>query len=392
MTTSPARIDELKRQLAQLDGLIAAGTLTGDTARSERERLEREILGAVLGRRADATEANAPAAPRPSRGLIAVIAAFVLLFGAAGYAWRGNPEGWRAGPGDGQRPPDPAQIEAMVTKLADRMKSRPDDVDGWNMLARSYSALGRYADALPAYKHVLDLRSDDAQAMADYADALAMAHDRNLEGEPESYVMKALKADPKNVKALALAGTIAFNRAQYPQAVDYLQRAVQASDPASDFVRELQAALDEARKRAGMPALPPAAGAAAPAGAVAAAAAPAEAASAAISGELSLSPALKAQAAPDDTVFVFARAVQGPKMPLAILRLQVKDLPAKFRLDDSLSMSPAARLSSAAEVIVGARVSKTGNAMPQPGDLQALSAPVKVGTSGVQLEISDTVR
>ena len=91
-------------------------------------------------------------------------------------------------------------------------------------------------------------------------------------------------------------------------------------------------------------------------------------------------------------MFVFARAVQGPKMPLAILRLQVKDLPARFRLDDSLSMSPAARLSSAAEVIVGARVSKTGNAMPQPGDLQVLSAPVKVGTSGLQLEINDTVR
>ncbi len=391
MTNSPARIDELKRQLAQLDGLIASGTLTGDAARSERERLEREILGEVLGRRAEAAapSASSVTAPRPSRGLVAAIVAFVLLFGAAGYAWRGNPDGWHAGPGDGQRAPDPAQIEAMVTKLADRMKGRPDDVDGWSMLARSYSALGRYADALPAYKHVLDLRPDDAQAMADYADALAMANNRNLEGEPETYVMKALKVDPKNVKALALAGTIAFNRAQYPQAVSYLERAVQASDPASDFVRELQAALDEARKRAGMPALPPTAGATAPG---AAAATPADAASAAISGELSLSPALKAQAAPDDTVFVFARAVQGPKMPLAILRLQVKDLPAKFRLDDSLAMSPAARLSSAAEVIVGARVSKTGNAMPQPGDLQVLSAPVKVGTSGLRLEINDTVR
>lgn len=111
-----------------------------------------------------------------------------------------------------------------------------------------------------------------------------------------------------------------------------------------------------------------------------------------VSGTVRLAPSLKDRVAPDDTLFVFARAADdggGPRMPLAILRRQAKDLPLQFTLDDSLSMSPAARLSGATRVVVGARVSRSGNAMPQPGDLQALSVPVAVGTTGLQIEIGE---
>jgi cytochrome c-type biogenesis protein CcmH len=98
------------------------------------------------------------------------------------------------------------------------------------------------------------------------------------------------------------------------------------------------------------------------------------------------------QAKPEDTVFVFARPAEGARMPLAILRKQVKDLPLQFTLDDSMAMSPANALSGASKVVVGARVSKSGNAMPQPGDLSGQSAPVSVGASGLQIEIREAVK
>jgi cytochrome c-type biogenesis protein CcmH len=90
-------------------------------------------------------------------------------------------------------------------------------------------------------------------------------------------------------------------------------------------------------------------------------------------------------------VFIFARATEGPRMPLAILRKQVKDLPLSFTLDDSMAMTPAAKLSSAQRVVVGARVSARGDATPQPGDLQGFSAPVAPGASGLKIQISDVV-
>ena len=115
------------------------------------------------------------------------------------------------------------------------------------------------------------------------------------------------------------------------------------------------------------------------------------AAGASLDGTVSLSGALVGKAAPTDTVFVFARAAEGPRMPLAIMRFQVKDLPARFHLDDSLAMSPAMTLSKFPEVVVGARVSKSANATPQSGDLQGISPIVKVGAMGVAIVIDQVV-
>jgi cytochrome c-type biogenesis protein CcmH len=110
-----------------------------------------------------------------------------------------------------------------------------------------------------------------------------------------------------------------------------------------------------------------------------------------VSGTVSLAPALAAQAAPGDTVFIFARAVEGPRMPLAILRKQVKDLPITFTLDDGMAMAPQMKLSNFQRVIVGARISKTGNAMAQPDDMQGLSAPIAVGSTGLKIIIGEKV-
>jgi cytochrome c-type biogenesis protein CcmH len=421
MQTNPAPLAKLKQQIAQLDALIAEGVLTGEAARKSRDDLERQVLAAVLGgNNAPAPSGNPAAsarsdaapvqrdisAPRPSRRLVLTTAMFVLAFGFAGYAWLGNREGWNVAPGSAPSAPSAdasegaaphstqtEQIEAMIARLAARLKDKPDDADGWTMLARSYTAQGKHADALPAFKRAMELRPGDAQAIADYADGLAVVNNRSLEGEPAVLIDKAVKLDPKNVKALSLAGTVAFTKSDFKGAVGYWERAIAGSDPTSDFTRQLQGAMNEARERAGMPALAAAVSDSAPAPAATPTQAPTAAAGTAeISGHVSLDPKLKGQVGPDDTVFVFARAPSGSKMPLAIIRKKVSDLPLDFRLDESMAMSPAATLATVPQVVVGARVSKSGTAMPGPGDLQVLSAPVAVGTKGIKLEINEAVR
>ena len=400
------RLDELKDQLRQLNEMIRVGELQGDAARKARDTLEAEVLAAVLRR--DAVSAPLAVTARPSRRLIAGLVAFVLVVGGAGYAWLGNREGLLVSPGL-QAPVDSSgashelgagQIEMMAEQLAGRLKEHPDDARGWSMLGRTYGVLGRFPQAKEAYQHVIDLRPQDAQAYADYADASAMANGGKLEGEPEKMIERALHLDPDNAKALSLAGTLALRRGDAALAASRWERALRGVEPASDMANQIQAALNEARQRSGPASLaassaPSQAGAADPrtsTSGIATAAGDAAARAPSVKVHVSVSTALRARAAPDDTVFVYARAVQGPKAPLAIQRLRVRDLPLIVTLDDAASMSPALRLSTATEVVIGARISKTGAALAQPGDLQGLSPAVAVGAHDVRVEISDVVK
>lgn len=373
------RIDDLKRQIRQLDELASAGTLPADQAAASRAALEKELLALVMQAEA------APAAPRASRKLLWGMAAFVVVVAAAGYARYGTPSAVKGVPvasseGQGGHGNAMAQIEGMVAQLEQRLKDQPNDAEGWSMLGRSYSAMGRYADSVNAFQRVIEMKPQEAQAYADLADAKAMAAGRNLAGEPAALIAKALQLDPKNLKALALAGTIAFDSNDFAKAAMLWEAAVAVAEPGSELARNLQGGVEEARSRAGQ-----GAGAASPAPSAGAAAAT-------VAGEVQLAAALKGRVSPEDTVFVFARAAEGPKVPLAILRKQVKDLPIRFTLDDSSAMSPATRLSSAQRVIVGARISKSGNATPQPGDLQGFSQPVAVGANGLKIEIGEEVK
>ena len=320
-----------------------------------------------------------------SKGLLATLAAFTLVISAAGYAWIGTPQALNA---ELRAPPPPvtvAQVETMVQGLAQRLKERPDDADGWVMLGRSYAALDRHPEAVPAFQRALALRPRDAGLMADYADALAMASGGSLAGEPSRVIDQALAIEPAHPKLLALAGTAAFSRNDFAGALRHWEKLAQLA-PDSEYMAQLQSGIDAARQRL--------AGPAAAQAAVPKAQSVANTAASGVSGEVRLAPALAAKAAPEDTVFIFARAAEGPRMPLAILRKQVKDLPVRFTLDDSLAMSPAAKLSSAARVVVGARISKSGDAMPRAGDLQGLSAPLvpgSPGASGLKIEINQSV-
>lgn len=317
--------------------------------------------------------------------------AATLVVALCGYLWTGRPDALDGSPrlqaegsaaqGGTESQPSPEQIAEMVQRLADRLKDRPEDVEGWTMLARSYLVLGRVEEAAQASERVLKLKPNDAQALADHADVLAMRSGRVLEGEPLKLIERALKLDPDNVKALALAGAAAFDRGDGKEAARLWDRVALLGPPGSPLVEQAREGAAEARKMAAQTAgpTPPAAQKGAVAGPT-------------VRGTVSLSATLKAQAKPEDTVFVFARNAEGGsgggRMPLAILRLQVKDLPATFTLDDSLAMGPGMGLSSAKQVVVGARISRSGQAMPQSGDLEGQSAPVPVGSQGVAVEIS----
>ena len=379
MQSRASNLAILNEQVAELERDLAAGTLLPQQYQQAREDLERRALE-------DGRDAAPAAVSLPARGTALALALAIPLAAAALY--------WQLGTPAGLAPVAPTrsagkftaqEVEAMVAKLAARMRESPNDGTGWALLARSYLAMQRPAEALDAYEHAVALQQGNADLLADYADALAMTQDRRIEGKPLQMVERALKIDPLQWKALAMAGSAAFDRKDYRKAIAYWEKLQSRTEPGSEFAREVAANIDEARQLGGL------AGAARTAPPAAPGAAPQAAAAAGVDGSVTLSRELAGKAAPDDTVFVFARAVDGPRMPLAVLRLKVRDLPAKFHLDDSLAMSPAAKLSNFPSVVIGARVSKSANAVPQPGDLQGTSKPVKVGAAGVAVLIDQVV-
>jgi cytochrome c-type biogenesis protein CcmH len=286
------------------------------------------------------------------------------------------------------------QFEALVGRLAARMKENPEDAEGWAMLGRSYAVMGRYADSSEAYAKAVARVPPDAQLLADYADSLAMAQGRTLQGEPEKILKRALAADPNNVKALLLMGTAAFDRNDRAGAIRYWERALALVPEESDTARGVRASIAEARgpgqlAEAAKPG-PRETKQSAPAQ-IARAEKPASA-GARVSGVVKIDPKLAGKVAPDDTVFIFARAAEGPRMPLAILRKQGRDLPVQFTFDDSMAMSPEMKLSAFPRVVIAARVSKSANAAPSPGDLQGLSSAVQLGATGVAVTIDSEVR
>jgi cytochrome c-type biogenesis protein CcmH len=214
--------------------------------------------------------------------------------------------------------------------------------------------------------------------LADHADVLAMLHGQSTAGEPTRLIEQALKLDPKNLKALALAGSAAFERKDFAVATQYWTQARALAPNGSEFASGLERSLEEAR-----------AGAATQPGTnVKVNTEPqTDVTGSSISGVVNLSPSLTGKVRPEDTVFIFARAAAGPRIPLAILRHKAGELPINFKLDDSTAMSVDLRLSRFAQVTVGARISRSGNAMPQSGDLLGQTGPVQTGSGKLTITI-----
>ncbi len=371
-------------QLRELESDLRTGTLAADQVEKARGEIEARLLDDVSGERLG--EQIAPQAPARSRASAIAFGIAVPLCALAVYLGVGNPRALDPQAGAStDHGVTQQQLQSMVERLAVRMKDNPEDAEAWVMLARSYAVLGRFLESADAYAKAAARMPDNAQLLADYADALAMAQGRRLQGEPEKIIARALAADPNNIKALALAGTAAFDRKNYAAAVRHWERIGGLVPAGSEFADSLQASIAEARQLGGL--RPAAARKPPPAAPAALAAGPAR-----VSGTASLAPALAGKVSPTDTVFIFARAAEGPRIPLAVLRKQVRELPVTFVLDDSMAMSPQMKLSGQTRIVVGARVSKTANATPQPGDLQGLSGPVSVGTAGINVLIDTEVR
>ena len=370
-----ANLAIFKDQLAELESDKQAGILSEDQYAQAHAELERRVLeeAVPVGARA--------AANSSSRALAAGLAALVIAGSAGLYVWLGAPEAIST-----QADPHAAgqvssqQIEAMVAQLAQRMEEHPEDAKGWAILARSYYAMGRYKESADAYARLGEVEQPNADMLADHADALAMAQGRDLRGKPLELLKQALRLEPTHWKALMMIGTEAFEREDYRNAVRYWETLLQSLPPDSEFAEQIRGGIAQARAQAQQ------AGINIPV----AKSAPKPKAAESVRGRVRLSAELAAQVSPEDTVFVFARAPDS-KMPLAARRFKAKDLPATFELGDAQAMNPAARMSQASSVIVGARIAKSGGPVAQSGDLEGFSAIVKPGATGVDVLIDRRV-
>ena len=369
-----ANLEVLRWQRREIEADIVSGTLPAE----ERDEALAELVGRA---ESDLTGPLPVAAPGRRPWIVAALAALAvpaLAFGM--YLAVGNPAATDAKAIVATpSAPDEVQITTMVENLARKVRERPQDAQGWALLARSMAALGRFPESADAYGHLAKLVPNDAQVLADYADALGMAQGRTLLGRPYELAKEALRIDPKHKKALALAGTAAADSGDFAAAIGHWQ-ILAAELPADSPDRaQVQSILAEMRARAaaGGKTLP-----AAPAVAKAPATAPQS-----VSGSVSIAPAIAANVTGGETLFIFARSEGGPRVPLAVVRTTTRTLPLEFALDDSQAMSPGVNISSAERVRIEARISKSGNATPQPGDLVGASPVVKPGARGVSVVV-----
>lgn len=381
-----ANLEIIRDQLAEIDSDLSNGLLTQEMHAQGKGELQSRLLDEVGDKQIQSTMLV-----RNSSKILALALSVLLPLAVVGVYWKvGNRHALLQQnksanvdmSGDVQAPVSINALEEMVS-------NKPQDPNPLVMLARSYSDLGRFADAAVAYEKLTKLVPDESQLWADYADALAMSAGRKLMGPPAKLIEKALALDPNNFKALALTGSVAMERGDFAAAASSWEKLLSLIPKDDQNVKDIEGGIQQARvllaQKSGvkMPVQATQVGDRSES---------AQAGKEAISGTVTLSNAFKAHVSPEDTVFVLVRAAEGPKMPLAIVRKQVKDLPIKFSLDDNAAMSPQMKVSNFEQVVVIARVSKSGNAMTQPGDIQGMSNVIKPGTSGLKLSIDKVLQ
>ena len=353
-----ANLAVLRGQMLELEVERDEGSLSAADFEQAKNELQRRLLEEVGG------DEKVTASSQPSARRLAVALMLVLpLLAAGGYYLLGNPKALDPLAHSAQVTPD--QIEQMVAKLAERMQANPEDSAGWAMLAKSYKALGKVDLAVSAYEKIEAMVFTDPDLLADYADLRAQQAGGRLDGKPLEYVMRALQLDPNHVLALWLAGTAKFASADYAAAVDFWQRAISVLPVDSEDARMLAEGVAEAKKRLGLKG----------------------SRKKSVAGKVSLAPALQSSVSPDDTVFIFARLPDGGRMPVAVVKTRVADLPYEFVLDDSSAMLAEQTISQQKSVVVLARVSKTGNVMLKPGDLESQPQTAKPGVANLRLVI-----
>ena len=377
-SSAEANLAVLREQRREIEADIATGVLPAG-ARDE-------ALAELVGRAGEDLAPSTATVVEPRRpwaaAAVAALGVPAIAFGV--YLAIGNPAATNPLATLAEAAPvDDQQIVAMVENLARKVRERPDDAQGWALLARSMAALGRFEESADAYAHLAKLVPGDAQVLADYADTLGMAQGRSLAGRPYELAKEALRIDPTNLKALALAGTAALDSGDFTAAAGHWEKLAAALPPDSADAAQVRTVLEEIRGRAAAGGKAAPAAPAAPPPSVAAAAAP----GATVTGSVALAPALAAKVAGTETLFIFARADGGPRVPLAVVRATARELPMRFKLDDSQAMAPGVNLSSAKAVRIEARISRSGDAAPRPGDLVGTSGVVAPGARDVRIVV-----
>lgn len=375
-----ANLEIFRDQLAELDRDRRAGSLAQDDFEQARGELQRRLLDEVDDATPLRSESGAPATSGGRRTALALLVALPLA-AFAGYLLLGNPDA--LDPLRRQARVSPQQIEEMLVKLESRLKTSPDDSQGWVMLARSYKALGRYAESAQAYGHGGALVDGDPVLLADYAETLARVAG-SLEGRPLELIARALKLDADEPQALFLAGAAARERRDFAAVAQYWGRLLPQLDAESEEARSLAAEVDQARQSVARQDSGEKGG---EKGGDSAAGKAAVVSAETISGEVTISGKIASQAKAGDLLFIFARADEGSRMPLAVLRRSVADLPFAFRLDDTMALPGGRKISEFATLTVEARIAKSGRAQSSSGDLYASVKGVKPGSRGVKLVI-----
>jgi cytochrome c-type biogenesis protein CcmH len=387
-----------KDQIHDLEKEYVLGNLSSEELQIAKDELARRLLDDV----GDTTQIT-KSTPQAWRAPWIWVMGFVFLVPVAAsvmYAVMGqplalNPAALQAEAEQGSDI-SPEKMTEMATALMRRLQDEPNQIDGWIMLARVQRAREHFDESDEAFRKALALSKDDNLAI-EHAEVLAQKNQGNFAGQPWAIIQRVLTADPQHLNALLLAGSASYSELNYRSALRFWERAREVVEPASPDAPELDRAIAQTREKMGLPSAPTRSNAMANAPTSQSAtssvgASNNQASSARISGRVSVIKELADKVAPTDTVFVFATPVSGSRMPLAIVRTTADKLPFDFVLDDSTSMNPAAKLSSMAEVTVKVRISKSGQAMAQPGDLGVSLTPVKLGSSGLNLMVREPLQ
>ena len=298
---------------------------------------------------------------RPRRiFVLALVITLLLPLAAAGlYLLVGTPIALNGVPKEA-----PLNIDQAIAELQQHLAQKPDDVQGWLLLGQTYSAMHKGGQARDAYDKVLGLDANNTAAMVGWAEADSIQRsDHLIDGRALELLQHAVQLEPDNQRGLWLLGISQFQHNQFTEAAATWRRLQPMLDPSSKVAQAVTEQIAVAESRAGLT--------------------PASASTASATGpslqvEISLSPALKTKLAPGDTLFVYARAEQGPPMPLAVAKLTPTAWPMHVTLTDAMAMAPQLRLSTASHVFVGARLSKSGQAIAQSGDLEGDAGVVGV--------------
>ncbi|MCU7924795.1 MAG: c-type cytochrome biogenesis protein CcmI [Candidatus Thiodiazotropha sp. (ex Dulcina madagascariensis)] len=385
VTSDELNLAVFKQQLAELDNDLDSGILDQARYDAARKDLEKELLSDVSG-------ASNSAEPTASGRAMALTALLIPLMAMLLYQNLGSPEiiqrlaeqpaampatasHAQQGQGNTQNLPP---MEELVNRLAKKLEDQPDNLDGWVMLGRSYMAMNNQTAAIDAYERALQIDDGNVGLLIAYAEAVAATTGNDFTGRSAPMIEKAYRLEPKNPNVLWLSGIVAYQQNQFQTALERWQLLQGMLKPQTAELESVTKAIDDTRSKLGLSPIE------APLPNIAQAKQPASAKtvvekSNSLLVEITLSPELQAKAKPDDLLFVYAKALSGPPMPLAAARKKVSDLPLSIQLDDSMAMMPQMKLSAFPKVIVGARISLSGNPTAQSGDLEGEFKPVTPG-------------